>query len=607
MVLYSHELIVLTMKKYLFTTVLFFFAISYAVFGQVPNVPVVKIEPSEIVAEVNGDKITRSSLAAECLQLHGESELQELINKTLIRLECERQKITITAEEINAEVLRMAKIFGMTSDQWLQVLEERRNISPEQYRQDIVWRILALGKLAGPRLVISETDLKEAYDSKYGPAVRVRQIVLASKTEAEAVLAELKQHPETFTAVAKNRSIDPMSQPYGGMVHPIRRGSFNPHVEKILFAMKPEEISPVIEYPAGHFTIFRCEEHLQPHDADLNAVKEQLALEIRDMKLRSVAEAVFVELQSRAKIQIVFGNPALYNQYPGIAAILNGQMIPQKELAEVCIRKYGQEILNDMMGRLLVVQACRREKIVISEQDIDNEIREMAIKHLPLLPNGSANTELWLNRAMEETGLSIPMYRKNVVLPVLALKRLTRKQIEVTNEDVQRSFEANFGKKIRCLAIFFNAQDQRRAQEVWAMANRHKTEENFGDLAEKYSFDPESRLGRGVIPAIARHCGHPELEKEAFALKPNELSQIIQVEDSLVILYCLSYVEPLSVNIEDVKADLVADIFEKKQQMIVARYFEKLYEQAALDNYLTGESQNPALEKAIRDEPNQQR
>jgi len=56
-----------------------------------------------------------------------------------------------------------------------------------------------------------------------------------------------------------------------------------------------------------------------------------------------------------------------------------------------------------------------------------------------------------------------------------------------------------------------------------------------------------------------------------------------------------------------VKADLVADIFEKKQQMIIARYFEKLYEQATWDNYLKGESRNPALERAMREESQQQR
>jgi hypothetical protein len=58
---------------------------------------------------------------------------------------------------------------------------------------------------------------------------------------------------------------------------------------------------------------------------------------------------------------------------------------------------------------------------------------------------------------------------------------------------------------------------------------------------------------------------------------------------------------------EDVKVDLITSIFEKKQRIIASQTFERLHELAVFDNYLTGESQNPALEKAIREEINPQR
>jgi len=63
----------------------------------------------------------------------------------------------------------------------------------------------------------------------------------------------------------------------------------------------------------------------------------------------------------------------------------------------------------------------------------------------------------------------------------------------------------------------------------------------------------------------------------------------------------------LPVKIEDVRADIIADIFEKKQQITIAMYFQKLQSQAVWDNYLTGESQNPGVEKANREEGNLQR
>ena len=578
--------------------------ISSTGFGQTP----IRVEVPEIVAEVNGDKINRNSLAAECLQLHGADELQDLIGNTLIRLECERQKITITAVEINDEILRQAQAVDLDSEQLLKYIQEQRGMSPEQYRQDVVWRLAALKKLAGQRLVITDAELQREYEKNYGPAVKVRHIVLASRAEAEAVLAAVKQNPETFAPVAKNRSIDPVTQPLGGMLRPIRRHSYNPEVENILFALKPGEISSVIDFPLGHFSIYKCEEHLQPHDVDFAAVRQRLKLQMQNTKLPQVGNEVFRELQSRTQVQIVFGEPALYQRYPGVAALLDGQpAISQEELADACVRKHGKEVLGDMINRRIVEQTCKREGIIIAEQDIDKEIQEMAIKYLPLLPNGAPDVNLWLRRATEDSGLSVPMYRKNVIVPVLSLKRLTRPQTNVTEEEIRLAFEANYGQKVRCLAIFFNANDQRRAMEVWNMANQHKSEESFADLAERYSFHPESRLGKGAIPAIARHCGNPELENVAFALKPGELSHIIQVDDNLVILYCLGYVDPLPVNLDEVRIDLFAHIFERKQQVIVARHFEKLREQAVIENYLTQESQNSAVERAMREETNLQR
>jgi hypothetical protein len=324
--------------------------------------------------------------------------------------------------------------------------------------------------------------------------------------------------------------------------------------------------------------------------------------------VHQIANDVFRELQSRTQVQIVFGEPALYQRYPGVAALLNGQpAISQQELADACVRKHGKAVLGDMINRRIVEQACKREGIIISEQDIDKEIQEMAIKYLPLLPNGAPDVNLWIKRATEESGLSVPMYRKNVIVPVLSLKRLTRSQTNITEEEIRLAFEANYGQKVRCLAIFFDANNQRRAMEVWNMANQHKSEESFGDLAERYSFHPENRLGKGAFPPIAKHCGNPELEKVAFALKPGELSHVFQVDDYLVLLYCLGYVDPLPVEIDEVKVDLFAHIYERKQQIIVDRFFEQLREQAIFENYLTRESQNPPLERAIRNEMNLQR
>jgi parvulin-like peptidyl-prolyl isomerase len=136
----------------------------------------------------------------------------------------------------------------------------------------------------------------------------------------------------------------------------------------------------------------------------------------------------------------------------------------------------------------------------------------------------------------------------------------------------------------------------RRAQQVWEKARANPTEENFADLAEQYSIDPATRALRGEVAPIQRHGGQPNLEEEAFSLKPGEISGIIQVgPETYVILYCLGFTKPVDVDFASVKDILVEDIREKKLRLAMADYFDKLRAAATIDNFLAGTTQSPNL------------
>ena len=57
---------------------------------------------------------------------------------------------------------------------------------------------------------------------------------------------------------------------------------------------------------------------------------------------------------------------------------------------------------------------------------------------------------------------------RDEVWPSVALKKLVGDNVEITQEDLQQGYEANYGPKVRCRAIVLN--NQRRAQEVWEKA-----------------------------------------------------------------------------------------------------------------------------------------
>ena len=95
------------------------------------------------------------------------------------------------------------------------------------------------------------------------------------------------------------------------------------------------------------------------------------------------------------------------------------------------------------------------------------------------------------------------------------------------------------------------------------------------------------------MPPIAKHNGQPTLEKEAFALKPGELSGVIQMGDKYVILFCEGYTTPEKVEYDKVRDLIYEDIREKKQQLAMTDLFDHLQKTATIDNFLAGKSQSP--------------
>ena len=137
--------------------------------------------------------------------------------------------------------------------------------------------------------------------------------------------------------------------------------------------------------------------------------------------------------------------------------------------------------------------------------------------------------------------------------------------------------------------------NQRRAQQVFDLARQKNTSENFGDLAAQYSIEPGSQALRGEVPPIKKYGGQPDLEREAFALQPGELSGLIQVDDKFILLRCEGYTKPVAVEFAKVRDEIYRDLYEKKLRLAMGQCFEKLQDAAIVDNYLAGTSHAPKL------------
>ena len=204
-----------------------------------------------MAAAVNGHPITRDELAVECRIHYGKDVLESMVNKFLILAECRQKAIIITRGEVDEEIEQMAKSFGLPVQQWMKLLEQERGIKPQQYANDIIWPSLALRKLAGGRLAVTQKELTEAFENEYGPAVKVQLITCTTLDKARNVQALAAAKPDEFGNLAKQYSEDAPSASIKGMVPPIRKFGPCPEIEEAAFGLSDGRVSGVIRRPAS--------------------------------------------------------------------------------------------------------------------------------------------------------------------------------------------------------------------------------------------------------------------------------------------------------------------------------------------------------------------
>ena len=417
--------------------------------------------------------------------------------------------------------------------------------------------------------------------------------MLPTRPAAEKIRALALAAPDDFGGLARQHSIDVGSASANGWVQPIRRHSGDAAFEAVAFGLEDGEISEVVQV-ADQFIFLKCEGQLPAADMQPAEVRPRLAEELREEKSRRASNEIFRREQDAATIENVMNDPAKAAAQPGVAALVNGMPVPLERVHDECLDRHGEEVLEILITRAIIEQALERQRQKVTQVEIDAEIVRAAESMGFRKTDGSADTAAWLARVTREEKISLRHYVDDVVWPTVALKKLIG-PVPVTREDLDKAFEATFGARAKCRVVVLD--NQRRAQEVWRLARENPIAETIGDLAERYSVDPTSRTLRGEVPPIQRYGGQPALERQAFSLKPGELSGVVQVADRFLVLFCEGYTEPAKVSLDEARPELHADILEKKQRIEMARHFTHLRGGAAIDNFLAGTSQSPVGRK----------
>lgn len=255
------------------------------------------------------------------------SQLDAIINELIILQAAERDSITVLEPEVQAQVdaqiAQLERQFGgrdalatAMAREGLTIASYRETMAAGLRRAQIRRQYMAVLQRDHTPPPVSDAEITAFFEERSAglgmrPAtIEFRQVVVAPEPseaarqaaldEAQEVSAQLRAGEE-FTLLARRHSDDPGSRDRGGDLGWFRRGRMVPAFERMAFALRPGEVSPVVESAFG-FHIIRVDKVRGPErQARHILIRPELTAE-DEARTESRAEEVAAKLRAGASL-----------------------------------------------------------------------------------------------------------------------------------------------------------------------------------------------------------------------------------------------------------------------------------------------------------------
>lgn len=246
--------------------------------------------------------------------------IDRLVDEELLFQEAKRRKLAATKEQVDAEIEKAHQQFP-TPEAFSAALERNRLTEPGL--RSVFTRNLSIESLVekdvAKSVTVSDAEVHDFYAGNKASfeipeQVRARHILVqvdpkadetarqAAKAEAEALLAQLKGGAD-FEETAR-KSSDCPSAPQGGDLGFFRRGQMVPEFDKAAFALKPGELSGVVETSFGYH-IIRLEERKAAGTLPESEAAGQIREFLVSQKTAAAVEERLKKLRVDAKIELL--------------------------------------------------------------------------------------------------------------------------------------------------------------------------------------------------------------------------------------------------------------------------------------------------------------
>lgn len=231
----------------------------------------------EVVATVDGEKITRQEWMATMEALYGKETLHSLVNEEVMERAAKEYGIQVTNDEVNLEIALNSSAQDL--DTSLKVFEEEQ-VRKKVRSQLILEKVLTKDILIEDKVI---ADYYEEHKTLYDTPTTYRTsvIIVNSEKEATQVQNELANGSD-FSILARERSIDTASSSLGGNIGYIGQGKTNvdSEIQKAVQNLQVDEISNPFQLSDGNFALVCVTDIIVGKSFTLEDVSEHIKTEL---------------------------------------------------------------------------------------------------------------------------------------------------------------------------------------------------------------------------------------------------------------------------------------------------------------------------------------
>jgi parvulin-like peptidyl-prolyl isomerase len=278
--------------------------------------------------------------------------------------------------------------------------------------------------------------------------------------------------------------------------------------------------------------------------------------------------------------------PALADQPPSdyprrvVAYLYDNEPVTREQFGDYLIERHADK-LELLINKRIIDDACRQYNIEVTGGEIESALAEQ-------LQGFAVDQNTFVNTILARYHKNINEWKEDVIRSRLLMAKLCRSRVKVSDDELQKAFEAAYGEKVECQIILWPKTKEGKEQALAEYAQLRDSAEAFDRKAKAQTVKPQLAATAGRVRPFGRYVmGDDNFDRIVFRLKPNEVSEVFETIDGPVVVKCLRQIPAdTSIRLESVRDKLTTEVAERKIAGEMQTAFDTLKRQANPQKYL---------------------